>query len=56
MVSQKKATGILGIAFAVAGGIAWFFGQHIPAAMLWGVAVLIVLKLNKRQQQKQKRR
>jgi Flp pilus assembly protein TadB len=56
MVSQKKAIGILGIAFAVAGGIAWFFGQHIPAAMLWGVAVLIVLKLNKRQQQKQKRR
>lgn len=48
MVSQKKAIGILGIVFAVAGGIAWFFGQHIPAALLWGIAVLIVLKLNKR--------
>lgn len=48
MVSQKKAIGILGIVFAAAGGVAWFFGQHVPAALLWGVAVLIVLKLNKR--------
>lgn len=53
MVSQRKAIGIIGMVFAVAGGAAWFFGQHIPAAMLWGVAVLILLKLNKR---KQKRR
>jgi hypothetical protein len=48
MVSQKKAIGVLGIIFAVAGGAVWFFGQHIPAMMLWGVAILIVLKLNKR--------
>jgi hypothetical protein len=54
MVSQKKAIGILGIVFAVAGGAAWFYGQHIPAAILWGVAVLIVMKLNKRQQQKRR--
>jgi hypothetical protein len=56
MVSQKKAIGILGMAFAVAGGAAWFFGQYIPAVMLWGVAGIIMLKLNKRQQQKSKRR
>ena len=49
MVSQKKAIGILGIVFAVAGGVAWFFGQYIPAVMLWGVAGIIMLKLNKRQ-------
>ena len=53
MVSQRKAIGIIGIVFAVAGGAAWFFGQHIPAAILWGVAGIILLKLNKR---KQKRR
>jgi hypothetical protein len=52
MVSQKKAIGILGIVFAVAGGAAWFFGQHAPAAILWGVAVLIVLKLNKRKKRR----
>lgn len=49
MVSQKKAIGILGMVFAVAGGVAWFFGQYIPAVMLWGVAGIIMLKLNKRQ-------
>jgi hypothetical protein len=48
MASRKKAIGILGMAFAVFGGVAWFFGQYIPAAMLWGVAVIIVLKLNTR--------
>jgi hypothetical protein len=48
MASRKKAIGILGMAFAVAGGAAWFFGQYIPAAMLWGVAVIILLKLNAR--------
>lgn len=48
MASRKRAIGILGMVFAVAGGAAWFYGQFIPAAMLWGVAVLIVLKLNTR--------
>ena len=55
MVSQKKAIGIIGIFFAVAGGIVWFFGQYIPAVMLWGVAGIIMLKLNKRQQKKKRR-
>lgn len=49
MVSQRKAIGIIGMFFAVAGGAVWFFGQHIPAAILWGVAVIILLKLNRRQ-------
>lgn len=53
MVSQRKAIGIIGMFFAVAGGALWFFGQHVPAAILWGVAVIILLKLNKR---KSKRR
>lgn len=48
VVSRKKAIATLGIVFAIAGGIAWFYMQFIPAAMLWGVAVLIILKLNKR--------
>ena len=54
MVSQKKAIGILGMAFAVLGGAAWFYGQHIPAAMLWGVAAIIMLRLNKRSARKRR--
>lgn len=48
MVSQRKAIGVIGMFFAVAGGAAWFFGQQIPAVMLWGVAGIILLKINKR--------
>jgi 4-hydroxybenzoate polyprenyltransferase len=48
MFSQKQAIGILGIIFAVGGGIAWFFQQTIFAVMLWGVAGIILLKLNRK--------
>jgi hypothetical protein len=48
MVGQRQAIGILGMVFAVLGGIAWFLRQNIVAIMLWGVAGLIILKLNKR--------
>ena len=48
MVKRRQAIGILGMVFAVAGGIAWFFRQTFVAVMLWGVAGLILLKLNKR--------
>jgi hypothetical protein len=48
MVKRKQAIGILGMVFAVTGGIAWFFRQTFVAVMLWGVAGLILLKLNKR--------
>ena len=48
LVGQRQAIGILGMIFAVLGGIAWFFRQNIIAIMLWGVAGLIILKLNKR--------
>ncbi len=48
MVKRRQAIGILGMVFAVAGGIAWFFRQTFVAVTLWGVAGLILLKLNKR--------
>jgi hypothetical protein len=48
MVKRKHAIGVLGMVFAVAGGIAWFFRQTFVAVMLWGIAGLILLKLNKR--------
>jgi hypothetical protein len=36
---------------AILGGIAWFTNQIIPAAILWGLAALIVIKLNKKRSQ-----
>ena len=48
LVGQRQAIGILGMIFAILGGIAWFLRQNIVAIMLWGVAGLIILKLNKR--------
>ena len=33
--------------FALTGGIAWFFQQTLFAVMLWGIAGIILLKLNK---------
>jgi hypothetical protein len=33
--------------FALTGGIAWFFQQILFAVMLWGIAGIILLKLNK---------
>jgi len=48
MFGQRQAIGILGIIFAVTGGIAWFFQQTIFAVMLWGVAGIILLKLNRK--------
>jgi hypothetical protein len=48
MVGKRQATAILGMAFAVAGGAAWFMQLHIPAVILWGVAGIIMLRINRR--------
>jgi hypothetical protein len=33
--------------FAIAGGIVWFLQQRLLALILWGVAIIIILKLNR---------
>jgi hypothetical protein len=48
LIKYRQAMGILGIIFAVLGGVAWFIQQNIIAVILWGSAGLILLKLNKR--------
>ena len=48
MFGQRQAIGILGMIFAVAGGIVWFFQQTIFAVILWGVSGIILLKLNRK--------
>jgi 4-hydroxybenzoate polyprenyltransferase len=55
MFGQRQAIGILGIIFAIAGGIAWFFQQTIFAVMLWSVAGIILLKLNRKSRIRSKR-
>jgi hypothetical protein len=55
MFGQRQAIGILGIIFAIAGGIAWFFQQTIFAVMLWGVAGIMLLKLNRKSRIRSKR-
>jgi hypothetical protein len=46
MVRRRQARAIVGMALAVLGGIAWFYGQYAPAAILWGAAALIVFMQN----------
>jgi hypothetical protein len=48
LLGKKQALGILGMIFAVAGGIAWFFQATIPALMLWGITIIIIFKLQRR--------
>jgi uncharacterized membrane protein len=47
LIKQRQAIGILGMVFAIGGGIGWFLQQILLAIMLWGFAGLILLKLNK---------
>ena len=45
---RRQAKGILGMAMAVLGAVAWFYQLYIPAFILWGGSGLIMLSLNKR--------
>jgi hypothetical protein len=56
MFGQRQAIGILGMIFAIVGGIAWFFQQTFFAIMLWGAAGIILLKLNKKKNQRRSKR
>ena len=56
MFGQRQAIGILGMVFAIVGGIAWFFQQTFFAIMLWGAAGIILLKLNKKKNQRRSKR
>jgi hypothetical protein len=45
---RRQAKGIIGMAMAVLGGIAWYFGLQVAAFVLWGGAVVIMFSLNRR--------
>jgi hypothetical protein len=52
---RRQLKGVVGMVFAVLGAVAWFFQLYIPAAILWGAAMVIVFSLNKRRKQGQRR-
>jgi hypothetical protein len=54
LVRKIQSIGILGMIIAIAGGIVWFFQQRLLALVLWGVAVIIILKINKQRKTKSK--
>ncbi|HEY9407063.1 MAG TPA: hypothetical protein VIP53_06425 [Nitrososphaera sp.] len=54
-IGRRQVKSIVGMAFAVLGGVAWFYQLYIPAAMLWGAAMVIVFTLNKRRKEGQRR-
>ncbi len=56
LIKYRQAIGILGMIFAVLGGVAWFIQQNIIAVILWGSAGLILLKLNKRDRKIRRRK
>ncbi|HEY8139994.1 MAG TPA: hypothetical protein VIE86_02820 [Nitrososphaera sp.] len=47
-LGKRQGMGILGMVLAVAGGAAWYFGQHILAVFSWAAAFVILLRLNKK--------
>jgi hypothetical protein len=56
LIKYKQGIAILGMIFAVLGGLAWFIQQNIVAIVLWGVAGWILVKLNKRNRNPQIRK
>jgi hypothetical protein len=54
LVRKIQSIGILGMILAIAGGIVWFFQQTLLALVLWGVAVIIILKIDKQRKTKSK--
>jgi hypothetical protein len=52
MKSRRQIYGIIGMVCAVAGGAAWFFDLYTPAFILWGIALLILLRIKKRKSRK----
>jgi len=57
MVKRKQILGILGACLAVGGGITWYVHQYqIISVVLWGIAGIILFKLNKSKTRSKSRR
>jgi hypothetical protein len=45
---RKQALAVAGMALAVAGGVAWYYGQQILGIIAWVAAFVVAMNLNKR--------
>jgi hypothetical protein len=48
LIKYKQGIAILGMIFAVLGGLAWFIQQNIVAIVLWGAAGWILVNTIKK--------
>jgi hypothetical protein len=46
-MNVRKTLGLLGFALAIIGGYFWMINQTSLSLILWGAAVLIIIKLNR---------
>jgi hypothetical protein len=44
---RRQALGVAGMVLAIAGGVAWFYGQMVVGIIAWAAAFVLVLRLNK---------
>jgi hypothetical protein len=49
---RKQALGIAGMVLAIAGGVAWFYGQYPLGIIAWVVAFLLAMQLNKKKKKR----
>lgn len=47
-LKSRQVKGLIGMAMAVLGGVAWFYQFRLEALFLWGGAAVILLMINKR--------
>ena len=52
----KKILGIAGFGFALLGGYLWMINQIPLSLIFWGVAVLIIIRLNRIKKKNNKKR
>jgi hypothetical protein len=46
-MNVRKTLGLLGFALAIIGGYLWIINQISLSLILWGAAVLIIIRLNR---------
>ncbi len=52
----KKILGISGFGFALLGGYLWMINQIPMSLIFWGVAILIIIRLNRIKKKENKKR
>jgi len=51
-LKSRQVKGIIGMAMAVLGGVAWFYQFRLEALFLWGGAAVILFMINKKRRKR----